>query len=209
MRVIDVSMPIRDGMAGFPGDPPVVVRNVRRVADGDPYSLSALRLSSHTGTHLDPPSHFIAGGASIDELDVERFNGAAAVVELADGVPSIDAEVVAGLPNGSERVLFRTSNSARWGAGNGFFPDYVALERSGAQALLARGVRLVGIDSLSIERDSTGTFPVHHALLGGGALILEGLVLSGAVAGNYELQCLPLRIAAGDGGPCRAVLRPA
>lgn len=206
MRRIDISFPIRDRMAGFPGDPPVRVVPVRRIAEGAPYDLSSVAMSSHTGSHVDPPRHFVPGGAGIDRVDLGILNGPARVVRIPSSVAALNAEAVRGVPAGTERVLFRTRNSERWPPEYTFFPDYVALEDSAATELLRRGVRLVGIDALSVERDDTGAFPVHHRLLGAGALILEGLVLGEVPEGEYELTCLPLRIVEGDGGPCRVVL---
>lgn len=205
-RIHDISFPISDRMVGFPGDPPVRVERVRSIERGAPYNLSALALGSHTGTHVDPPLHFVPGGASIDEVPIEALNGPCEVVAIPREVSRIDRTLAAQVPAGAERVLFRTSNSERWRAGGTFFDDFVALDPGAAEALVEAGVRLVGIDAFSIERDPTGGFPVHHRLLGSGVLILEGILLGSVPAGRYELRCLPLRIAQGDGGPCRALL---
>jgi len=204
--LIDISTPIEDGMPGFPGDPAVRVQRVRSLERGDPYNLSSLEMGSHTGTHVDPPIHFIRGGATIDQVDLHRLNGACHVHRLPDSVRVIRGVDLAGVPPGVERLLLRTSNSARWQAGRGFFEDYVALDLSAADALVERGVRLVGLDALSIESDPTNRFPVHHRLLGSDVLILEGLRLGEAPPGPYDLRLLPLRLVQGDGGPARAVL---
>jgi arylformamidase len=207
VRRIDVSMPLFAGMPAFPGDPEFAVRPVRSIARGDPYSLSSLEFGSHAGTHVDPPSHFVPGGAPVDRLDLSVLNGPCHVVEIPDRIRTIGLAEAESVPTDTVRVLFRTSNSARWSRELAFFPDYVALNPAAAGALLDRGVRLVGIDALSIESDPSGRFPVHHRLLGGGALILEGLLLGDAPAGAYELECLPLRLREGDGGPARVLLR--
>src|SRR5579863_9783124 len=154
-------------------------------------------MGTHTGTHVDPPIHFLAGGASIDEIDLARLNGSCQVLQLPPSVRSVEASDLTGLPRRVERVLLRTSNSERWERGSGFFPDYVALGVSGAEALIDRGVVLVGLDSMSIESDPTSRFPVHHRLLGAGVLILEGLRLAAVEPGSYELRVLPLRITGG------------
>jgi arylformamidase len=206
MPLIDISIPIEDGMPGFPGDPVVRVQRVRSIDKGDPYNLSSLDMGSHTGTHVDPPIHFVRGGATIDQVDLHRLNGPCHVHRVPDSVRVIRGVDLAGVPPGVERLLLRTSNSTRWQAGLGFFEDYVALERSAADALVERGVRLVGLDALSIESDPTNRFPVHHRLLGSDVLILEGLRLGDVPPGPYELRLLPLRILHGDGGPARAVL---
>ena len=196
-------------MAGFPGDPPVRIAATHALARGDPYNLSALSMGSHTGTHVDPPSHFLPGGVAADQLDLSVLNGPCEVVQIADAESEVGPSAVRHLPEGIHRVLFRTANSARWSLGGGFFSDYVALSAGAGEAAVARGLRLVGIDALSIERDDTGRFPVHHRLLGSSVLILEGLRLDGVPPGRYHLECLPLRIVGGDGAPARAVLTPA
>jgi arylformamidase len=207
VRTLDISMPIFAGMPAFPGDPPFGAERSHAMSSGAPYNLSALRMGSHVGTHIDPPLHFIPGGVPVDEIDLAYLNGPCRVVSVPSKARTVGSHELESIPPGSGRVLLRTSNSERWRARLEYFPDYVALAPDGADALLARGCRLVGIDSLSIERDTTGRFPVHHRLLGAGTLILEGLLLAEAPAGAYDLECLPLRIRGGDGGPARAVLR--
>jgi len=207
-RILDVSMPVRPGMPSFPGDPAVVTAPVRRIDRGDPYNLSLWTFGSHTGTHVDPPLHFVPGGLAADALDLSVLNGPCQVVDVGATTKSIGPAEAARVPSGATRVLFRTANSARWAVASDFFDDYVALSPPGAAALASMGVHLVGIDALSIESDPSGKFPVHHALLGRGVLILEGLQLADAAPGAYELRCLPLRLVGGDGAPCRAVLLP-
>ena len=208
MQWIDVSMPLFTGMPAFPGDPPFSAERAHSIDRGDPYNLSELTLGSHAGTHVDPPVHFIPRGATIDRIDLGALNGPCQVVAVPDSAESVGPRELAAVPNGTPRVLLRTANSERWHRRLEFFPDYVALAPEGADALIARGVRLIGIDSLSIERDTTGRFPVHHRLLGSEVLILEGLLLADVRPGPYELACLPLAWRDGDGGPARAILRP-
>ncbi len=206
MTILDISMPLSPGMAAFPGDPALAEHRVRSIDRGDGYNVSALTLGTHAGTHIDPPLHFVPNGPGTDRLDLAVFNGPCEVVGVPDSVGEVGIDALAGIPEGTTRVLFRTRNSARWASAISFFPDYVAVSVAAAHRLLEMGVRLVGIDALSIESDPTGTFPVHHALLEHGALILEGLCLAEAAPGPYELRCLPLKLVGGDGGPARAVL---
>jgi arylformamidase len=206
MRRIDISMPLFPGMPSFPGDPPFLVTSVSSIARGDPYDLSGLSFGSHAGTHLDPVGHFVPGGATADEIDLEVLNGPCRVVDVDPSVTSVGVDDVAKVPFGTVRALLRTANSARWASSLTFFSDYVGLTPAAATALVERGVRLVGIDALSIENDPTESFPVHHSLLRRGTLILEGLLLAAAPAGEYRLECLPLRLRDGDGGPARAAL---
>lgn len=205
-RRFDISMPLYEGMPVFPGDRPFATRPISAVDRGDPYSLSELTFGSHAGTHVDPPAHFVPGGATVDELDLSLLNGPCRVVGVPDDAPAIGPNDVARVPAGTVRVLFRTRNSARWARALSFFPDYVALSEAGARSLFAAGVRLVGVDSLSVESDPGQQYPVHHFWLGAGALIVEGLLLDDVPPGEYELECLPLKIRGGDGGPARATL---
>jgi arylformamidase len=206
MRTIDISMPVHPGMPAFPGDPEVRTAPVRRIANGDAYNLSTWTLGSHTGTHVDPPLHFVPGAAAADQLDLAVLNGPCHVVEVPSTARTVGPSDVARIPGATSRVLFRTSNSGRWASEERFFEDFVALTPEAASSLLERKVKLVGIDSLSVESDPTGRFPVHHRLLGAGVAILEGIQLAEARPGPYELRCLPLRWVDGDGAPCRAVL---
>lgn len=201
-------MPLFDGMPAFPGDPPFRSQAVTRVVDGGPYNLSSLTLGSHAGTHVDPPSHFLAGGASVDRLDLSILNGPCRVVAIEPAGREVTASALRAVPPGTTRVLLRTPNSARWARRLEFFGDFVGLSLDGARRLAETGVRLVGIDALSIETDGSGSFPVHRELLGRGVTILEGLLLDGAPEGAYTLACLPLAVRDGDGGPARAVLWP-
>lgn len=206
MRRWDVSMPLFEGTPTFPGDPTFSHRPVRSVDRGDAYSVSALSFGSHAGTHVDPPCHFIAGGASVDQLDLEVLNGPCWVADVPPDVRSVGPKEAAELPAGTSRVLFRTSNSPRWRTKLEFFPDYVAVSEDGARELVRRKVRMVGVDALSVESDPSGRFPVHHLLLGKEILIIEGLMLAEVPPGEYELHCLPLDLKGGDGGPARVVL---
>jgi arylformamidase len=206
-RTIDITVPLSSDVPLFPGDPAVRVTPVRRLDRGDPYNLCSVSMGSHSGTHVDAPSHFLANGATIDRADLDLFNGPARVVEVPAETRWIGRSEMARVPEGSTRVLFRTSNSDRWARGDPFFPDYVALTSESAELLLERGVRLVGVDAPSVESDPTLRFPVHHRLLAAGTWIIEGLRLSGVAPGMYDLSCLPLPLVGADGAPCRAILR--
>jgi len=209
VRSLDISMPLFEGMPAFPGDPPFSSEAVLRPERGDAYFLSRIALGTHAGTHIDPPSHFLAGAPSVDQLDLETLQGPCRVLEARPEGRTIGPEVFDRLPKGTTRLLLRTPNSERWARRLEFFGDFVGLGERAATRLVELGVRLVGIDSLSIETDLTGAYPVHRELLGHGVVIVEGLLLAGAPPGAYELSCLPLAVRNGDGGPARAVLRSA
>jgi arylformamidase len=199
---IDISLSISADLPVWPGDPPVLLEPVTRVEEGDVADVSRLVLGTHTGTHVDPPAHFLAGGATVDELPLDVLVGPAVVADVPGG-RAIDAARLErlALPAGTTRLLLKTSDGPRAVADTG------ALTPDGAAWLVERGVRLVGADTLSIE-PATDEYPVHRLLLGVGVIIVEGLDLSAAPAGRYQLVCLPLRIAGGDGAPARAVLLP-
>lgn len=187
----DVSVPIHPGMPSWPGDPPVAVEAASRVAAGDAYNVSALRLGSHTGTHVDPPSHFIDGAAAVDDLPLDVLIGEALVVEAGAGPVTMAGVEALGLA-GATRVLLKGPS--------------VCLSPGAAGWLVDHGVRLVGVEALSVEPEDSPGFPTHWTLLSAGVVVVEGLDLSAVPPGRYRLVCLPLRLRGGDGGPARAVL---
>lgn len=190
----------------WPGDPPVRVLLSSSLAKGDPANVSRLDLGSHTGTHIDAPLHFEPGGAPVDSLPLDVLIGPARLVELgvAEKISASDLSVLDW--TGVTRVLFKTRNCRLWG-GRSFREDYVYLAEDAARFLVGRGVRLVGVDYLSVESYRDKSFSTHHVLLRAGVVILEGLNPSDVLPGDYELIALPLRIAGGDGAPARVILR--
>ena len=207
MTILDVSIPIHDAMTVYRGNPPVQVRPAMTLAR-DGVSLSELCLGSHTGTHVDAPRHFIRGGAGIGALDLDRFIGPAWVADLRAMRGGIGAGALgaAAIPRRTARVLLRTRNSRLWHPARPFTTEFVYLAADGADWLLERGVRLVGIDYLSIEGFHVTGAPTHKRLLGAGVPILEGLDLFRATPGRWQMAALPLRIEHGDAGLTRAVL---
>jgi arylformamidase len=211
-ELIDISLGIASDMLVWPGDPSADVIPRSQMAKGDPANVSELRIGTHTGTHVDPPVHLIEGANGIDRVPPDILVGPAAVAHLpdADG-PLGSAELDAiGLPDGTLRLLLRTSNSELWRRPRPIeFPDtYACVSVDGARWVIERGIRLVGVDFLSVEQKGAEGHPVHKELLGNGVVIVEGLDLGGVAAGTYTLMCLPLKIIDGDGGPARALLRP-
>ena len=196
-------------MIVFDGDPEVSVERVSDIARGDLANISRVALGTHTGTHVDAPLHFIGGGPGIDRLPLDVLVGPALVADARAAPGDIDAAALAalGVPAGTERLLLRTRNEGLWERGE-FTRDYVGVAADAAQALVDMGVRLVGIDYLSIA-PSSDPAPTHRTLLGAGVVVVEGLDLSAAAPGRHDMVLLPLRIEGGDGAPARALLRPA
>jgi arylformamidase len=181
------------------------VEDARRIARGDVCNLSVLVMGSHTGTHVDAPYHFLADGPRLGEVPLDRMVGEALVADLR-GRDAVDASALEGVPlRDGDLLLCLTDNSRRWEAPE-FRRDFTYLTDDAAALLVARGVRAVGMDYLSIERFGSPDFPVHRRLLGAGVFVIEGLDLRGVEAGRYTLVCLPLKFPDLDGAPARAIL---
>lgn len=204
-KIHDVSVSLVPGMPGYPGDPPFMIEVVQRLGEA-PCQLSRMSLATHSGTHVDAPAHFVAGGATVDQLPLEILLGKARVVEVRvrERVERGDLEALD--LRDDLRVLLKTRMSGQL-LKPGFQEDHVYLSEDAAIYLVQAGIKLVGFDYLSIDRSGSADFPAHHALLDAGVVIVEGLDLSAVEPGEYDMACLPLRVAAGDGAPARVVLR--
>ena len=211
MPIYDLSVPISDHLPTYPGDAGIQIDDWSTLRNGDSANVSALHLGAHTGTHVDAPAHFIEGAKKIESIALDALIGEAQVIEVPDDCLAIDEEfVAANCAPETIRVLFKTRNSAFWTTdGTDFRTDFTYLDLNAAQWLVGHGVKLVGIDYLSIEKFHSQDHEVHRALLSHEVIILEGLNLGDVPAGKYELICLPLRLRSnlGDGAPARAVLR--
>jgi arylformamidase len=204
MALHDVSVPVRPGMPIYHDNPGVEIELASSIAKGATANVSKLTMGVHTGTHIDGPLHFFEDGGGADTLPLTAMIGPALVVELpglGDGPIGEEALRAASIPAGTERLLLKTSNSALWSRAD-FSRDFVRLDGSGAAYALELGVRLIGIDYLSI-----GDPEAHRTLLGAGVVALEGLDLREVEPGPYELLCLPVRLAGTDGAPARVLLR--
>lgn len=211
MQIYDVSVPLSSTTPTYPGDPGIEIKQWLSLANGGAANVSLINFGVHSGTHVDAPAHFIERGAKIDSLPLEVLIGEAEVVEVANDIRVIDESfVVANCSGGSERILFKTRNSAFWNdKSQEFREDYTYIEPAAARRLAESGIKLVGIDYLSVEQFKSEHFETHRALLSRGVVIVEGLDLRVVPAGFYEIICLPLKIAegSGDGAPARVVLR--
>ena len=209
MRLIDVSLPIGPDLLTWPGDPAIEVVPRSQMAKGDPANVSEVRMGTHTGTHVDPPVHFVPGAVGIDQVPLEILMGRCVVADARGLHGPLGPKELESLdiPEGTERLLLRSENSELWRHLPVPFPsDYVCLSPQGAKWVVERGIRLVGVDFLSVEQRAAPGHPTHVELLSNGVVVVEGLDLGLVEPGPSSLAVLPLRIVDGDGGPARAIL---
>ena len=207
MRIYDVTLTISPTLPVWPGDPRVGVELEQNMENGDVCNLTTLALSAHTGTHVDAPRHFIQDGETIENIPLKTLTGRAYVLDLPN-VTRITADILkaSAIPPRTRRVLFKTSNSQQWAAqSTEFLEDYVALAPDAAEYLVQRGVKLIGVDYLSVA-PFDDLVQTHQILLGAGIIVVEGLNLAEVSQGRYSFYCLPLKIAHSDGAPARAML---
>jgi arylformamidase len=193
----------------YEGDAPMKFAFLKDMRKGDAFTLSAYSMGAHSGTHIDAPMHFVAGGASIDRVPLTPLIGPARVIDIPDGVQAIDAaELSRHAWRGAQRVLFRTRSSLRgWMESPTFHRDFAYIAPDAAQLLADAGVQLVGIDYISAEQFGAAAPRAHRILLGKEIPIVEGLALAGVRAGEYDLIVLPMKVAGHEGAPARAVMR--
>jgi len=207
----DITVPLKQGMVYFPTDPfPPKIYRYHDRALGARVTMSVLEMISHTGTHIDSPLHFIADGSTISDMPLDATIGPARVIEIKDREKIKVDELEKHNIKKGERILFKTRNSPAGYEAETFNEDYVYLDGEAADYLVEKGVRLVGIDFITIGtiKDMENINKTHSALLGAGIYVLEDCALAGVPPGEYELLCLPLLMYKGDAGPCRAILRP-
>ena len=207
MRTYDITLTITPDLPTWPGDPGIEIKRVEKIEDGSNANVTRLDMGVHTGTHVDAPYHFLQDGVTVDQLNLSLLTGRAYVLHLPD-VDEITAAVLeeAQIPPRTRRVLFKTRNSDLWAEGETEFQtDFVGLSEDGAEYLVRRGVKLVGMDYLSIAPFKKSR-PTHERLLEAGVVVVEGLNLTEVEQGRYTIYCLPLKIANSDGAPARAIL---
>lgn len=204
---IDISMPLYNGMVTWPGDTPFERASTLEIANGAECNLSQISTSTHIGTHMDAPRHYLEGAAGMESMPITASIGRARVIEISDRemirISELDPQRLAK----GERVLFKTRNSGHAGKSDRFQENYIFIPPESARYLAERGVQTVGVDYLSVGGFENGGLETHRILLEAGIWIIEGLILEHVEPGEYELVCLPLKIIGGDGAPARAVLR--
>jgi arylformamidase len=208
MPIYDITLTISPKMPVWPGDPAVELTQIASIDQGANANVSQLNFGLHTGTHVDAPHHFLNDHRTVESLSLDVLTGPCYVLHLDDNVAAITADALeaANLPPGVSRLLFRTRNSDLWAKGvTEFQTRFVAVPLDGAEWLVRRGIKLVGVDYLSVSPYKNSR-PTHVALLQAGVVILEGLDLSQVAQGFYDLYCLPIKVANSDGAPARTIL---
>jgi len=206
MKLIDISVPLDDKLASYPGNTPFSIEPIKRIARGDSSNVSTLHMSAHSGTHVDAPRHFFDRAPGTEALSLEMLVGRTRVIELATRRAVTGDDLAAFDLSEDVRLLLKTSNSRLWGSPE-FHSEFIGLTESAARHLVDHGVKLVGVDYLSVEVFHTPGAPAHHVLLGAGTVVIEGLNLRDVDPGVYDMFCLPLRVSGCDGATARVVLR--
>jgi arylformamidase len=208
MKIHDITLTITPTIPVWPGDTGVWLERVEKIENGDMDNLSQIKMGVHTGTHIDAPYHFVQAGIKVDELSLDTLIGPCQVIEVGDEVDLITADVIskARISSNIPRILFKTRNSKRWlGENNEFDRNFVGISEDGATSLVELGMKLLGMDYLSVAPFDSSK-PVHDILLEAGMILLEGAELSNITPGVYTLICLPIKLGATEGAPARAVL---
>ena len=204
---IDISVPLKNGMVTWPGDPEITIERISDIEKGDRINLSQIRLGSHTGTHIDAPLHFLRDEKGTDKIPLNVLAGIARVIRIKDPVSIKSDELISHQIEYGERILFKTRNSEQNWTMKAFLEDFVFISTDAAHFLAEQKIEIVGVDYLSVGGYKKNGTEVHRILLKAGVWIIEGLDLSQVEPGKYELICLPIRIADSDGAPARAILR--
>ena len=208
---IDLSVTLYEGMIAFPSEYQLQVERRASMARGDKANNTTIHMSVHTGTHMDAPRHFIANGKTIDQMPFDVTLGPARVIEIVDNVSVKAEELKQHNIKRGERILLKTRNSPKFWQTETVSEDFIYITRGAARFLVDAGVKLIGIDSLSVGSlaDPDNTTPdTHGILLGNEIWIIEGLNLTGVSVGNYNLICLPLKLKDTEGSPVRAIIQP-
>ncbi len=205
MKIIDISMSLAPDSIIYPGDTPFSTERIKDLDSGELCNLSRLEMSSHSGTHLDAPSHFIREGKTIDEMPLDIYYGPVRIIDFGakEKISALDLKPHLGA--GLKRIICKTRGWELIKKGD-FNQNHPVFTADAAEFLVQNQIQLVGLDFITVERGEGENYPVHTTLLSNGIAILEGLYLEDVKPGDYILAAFPLKIAKGDGSPCRAVL---
>lgn len=207
MRTYDITLTISPDLVVWPDDPQVELGRVSKIEEGANFNVSRLNMGVHTGTHVDAPYHVLENGQTVENIPIRLLTGRAYVLHVPDvDIITVDMLEKSPIPPRTRRVLFRTRNSELWTKPHKTFKkDFVAVDPQAAEYLIQKGVKLVGVDYLSVAPFGDSV-PTHEIFLKAGVVIVEGLNLSEVSQGRYTLYCLPIKLGKSDGAPARAIL---
>ncbi len=208
MTLYDISLTISPRLPIWPGDPLIELKKISQIKDGKLANLTQITACVHIGTHVDAPDHFLDNGQTVEHIPLDLMVGPVLVVKLSSPETITKEDLLkAGIPSGTKRILLKTNNSKLWAAGNrDFQEDFIALDVQAADFMVELGIKVIGVDYLSVAPFQDPA-PTHRTLLGAGVLVIEGLDLSQVEPGDYTLLCLPLKIDGSDGAPARVLLQ--
>jgi len=209
MAYIDISLSLSNDLPVWPGDPSIDLKKTMSMDNGDPCNVTHLNMGVHAGTHIDSPHHFLNNNITVEKMRMETLIGTVFVVEILENISIINSSVLenSNIPLGIDKLLIKTKNSLRWKTNDRVFhKKFIAIEKSGAEWIVERNIKLIGVDYLSVAPFNDGA-PTHRVLLEKNVIVVEGLNLYDVTEGYYELICLPLKILGSDGAPARAVLK--
>lgn len=206
-KYYDISANISEELVTFPGDPPYQNEQLSSLEEGSSFHLSKIHLGNHTGTHIDFPSHVIKGGKTSSDFPIERLIGYGVIIEVPDNQTSITKNFIKKQPIlKNDFVFFKTANS-KISKNSAFTNKYVYIEPDAAVELLKKGVQIVGIDYISVDKYESDDLPVHRTLLSNDILIVEGLELNNVPMGRCKLYIMPIKINDMDGLPARVIAK--
>jgi arylformamidase len=206
MNYYDITVSLGENTHIWPSQEKISIKDLKRMDMGGTSNIKSLKITTHSGTHVDAPLHMIPGGMSVDEIPLETFIGKVQVVEIKNPHEIKEEELFNKLLKGTERIIFKTGNTEKLKQHESFFSDYAYITQSCAKFLIDSGIKLVGIDYLSVDRFSDKNHTVHKMLLGNGVVIIENLGLGNIEEGLYNIICMPMRIKNADGAPARVTL---
>lgn len=208
-RIFDVTVPLSPTLPVWPGDPHLQLESRSQIADGAQCNVTSLTCSVHTGTHVDAPVHFFDGAKGVETLPLEILMGPVTVIDVGNASEiTPDAVDAVQFMDSTRRVFFKSTNSQLWDdLKHTFYENFVALSPEAAQRVVERGIHLIGVDYLSVQRFQDKEPWTHYTLLKANVILVEGLDLREVEPGHYDLVCLPLKIQGCDGSPARVVLK--
>lgn len=206
-KVYDATMELCAESVVYPGDPSLVIEPIHTIGKGCCFKLSRISMSNHLGTHIDFPAHVIDGGKTSSDYDLDYLSGLGQVISVDDGINEISKAFVQGLEVQKGEIIFFKTANRHISKNASIFKDYVSLSPGAAEYLVKKGVKIVGIDYISVDSMGAAALPTHNALLKGGVLIVENLELREVPVGHYDVQIAPLKLSGMDGLPARVMLK--